>query len=103
MTGRSPSELYGELTARYGAPAYARIDTAASREQKAVLARLSPDQVSIDQLGGEPTCARYGDLLAEDSPARQLLRVGMARNPPPGISFTPGIPRTLMVHAAVYW
>jgi outer membrane receptor protein involved in Fe transport len=24
-------------------------------------------------------------------------------NPPPGISFTPGIPRTLMVHAAVYW
>jgi TonB family protein len=24
-------------------------------------------------------------------------------NPPPGISFTPGLPRTLMAHAAVYW
>jgi TonB family protein len=24
-------------------------------------------------------------------------------NPPPGISFTPGLPRTLMTHAAVYW
>jgi hypothetical protein len=24
-------------------------------------------------------------------------------NPPAGISFTPGIPRTLMTHAAVYW
>ena len=43
VTGRSPSELYAGLTERYGAPAYARIDTAAaSREQKAALARLSP-------------------------------------------------------------
>jgi len=24
-------------------------------------------------------------------------------NPPPGISFTPGLPRTLMVHGAVHW
>jgi TonB family protein len=28
---------------------------------------------------------------------------GEGANPPAGISFTPGLPRTLMVHAAVYW
>ena len=38
VTGHSPSERYRELTSRYGDPAYARIDTAASREQKAALA-----------------------------------------------------------------
>ena len=53
VTGRSPSELYAGLTDRYGAPAYARIDTAATREQKARLARLSPDQVTADELAGE--------------------------------------------------
>jgi phosphoglucomutase len=53
VTGQSPSQLYRDLTARYGAPAYARIDTAASREQKAALARLSADQVTASQLAGE--------------------------------------------------
>jgi outer membrane receptor protein involved in Fe transport len=28
---------------------------------------------------------------------------GEGLNPPAGISFTPGLPRTLMTHAAVYW
>jgi phosphoglucomutase len=53
VTRRSPSELYRDLTARYGTPAYARIDTAATREQKAALARLSPQQVTAGQLAGE--------------------------------------------------
>ncbi len=57
VTGHSPSELYRDLTARYGAPAYARIDTAASRAQKAALARLSPEQVTADQLAGEKITA----------------------------------------------
>jgi phosphoglucomutase len=57
VTGRSPSELYADLTARYGAPAYARVDTAASREQKAALARLSPDQVRAGELAGEKITA----------------------------------------------
>jgi len=57
VTGRSPSELYRELTSRYGDPAYARIDTAASRAQKATLARLSPEQVSATELAGEPITA----------------------------------------------
>jgi phosphoglucomutase len=57
-TGRTPAEHYREITGRLGDPAYARIDAPASREQKAALARLSPDQVSIDQLGGEPVVSR---------------------------------------------
>jgi phosphoglucomutase len=57
VTRRSPSELYEDLTDRYGAPAYARIDTAASRAQKAALARLSPEQVTADELAGEKITA----------------------------------------------
>ena len=57
VTGHSPSELYQDLTSRYGDPAYARIDTAASREQKEALARLSPEQVAATELAGEPITA----------------------------------------------
>jgi phosphoglucomutase len=53
VTGHSPSQVYAGLTERFGAPAYARIDTAASREQKAALARLSPEQVTARELAGE--------------------------------------------------
>jgi phosphoglucomutase len=57
VTGQSPSSLYRGLTSRYGDPVYARIDTAATREQKAALARLSPEQVSASELAGEPIIA----------------------------------------------
>jgi phosphoglucomutase len=54
VTGKSPSQRYAELTERFGRPAYARIDSPASRQQKAVLGKLSPDQVSADTLAGDP-------------------------------------------------
>jgi phosphoglucomutase len=54
VTGRTPSEHYAALTARFGEPSYARIDAPASREEKAVLGRLSPSQVTADTLAGEP-------------------------------------------------
>ncbi len=57
VTGQSPSELYRDLTGRYGDPAYARVDTAATREQKAALARLSSSDVSADELAGEKITA----------------------------------------------
>ncbi|MGQ4488999.1 phosphoglucomutase (alpha-D-glucose-1,6-bisphosphate-dependent) [Streptomyces sp. 372A] len=57
VTGESPSQHYAALTARFGEPAYARIDAPADREQKAVLARLSPEQVGADTLAGEPVTA----------------------------------------------
>jgi phosphoglucomutase len=57
VTGQSPSELYAGLTDRYGSPVYARIDTPATREQKAALARLSPDQIQASELAGEKITA----------------------------------------------
>ncbi len=58
MTGKSPSEHYRVLTERYGEPAYERVDAPATREEKAVLARLSPDQVTATELGGDPVTAK---------------------------------------------
>jgi phosphoglucomutase len=56
-TGRTPSEHWTELAERFGAPAYARVDAPATREQKAVLAKLSPEQVTATELAGEPITA----------------------------------------------
>jgi phosphoglucomutase len=58
VTGRSPSAHYRELTAVHGDPAYARIDSPATREQKAVLAELSPEQVRAETLAGERIVAK---------------------------------------------
>ncbi|MFE4957706.1 phosphoglucomutase (alpha-D-glucose-1,6-bisphosphate-dependent) [Streptomyces sp. NPDC056653] len=57
VTEKSPSEQYAALTTRFGEPAYARIDAPADREQKAVLAKLSPEQITADTLAGEPVTA----------------------------------------------
>jgi phosphoglucomutase len=57
-TGRTPSEHYRDLTARFGEPAYARTDVAATREQKAVLGKLSPEDVKATELAGEPITDR---------------------------------------------
>ncbi|MER5918067.1 phosphoglucomutase (alpha-D-glucose-1,6-bisphosphate-dependent) [Streptomyces sp. NPDC001982] len=53
VTGKTPSQHYAALTDRFGAPAYARIDAPASREEKALLAKLSPAQVTAETLAGE--------------------------------------------------
>ena len=58
VTGRSPTQRYRELTDRFGEPAYARIDSPATRQQKALLARLSPQQVAAATLAGDPITAR---------------------------------------------
>ncbi|HWJ52943.1 MAG TPA: phosphoglucomutase, alpha-D-glucose phosphate-specific, partial [Propionibacteriaceae bacterium] len=58
VTGKSPSELYAELTAAHGAPAYARVDAPANREQKAKLAKLDPSSVQATELAGEPIIAK---------------------------------------------
>ena len=57
VTGSSPSERYGELTALHGAPTYERIDAPATREQKAALGSMSPDQVPAGDLAGEAITA----------------------------------------------
>jgi phosphoglucomutase len=58
VTGSSPSELYRSLTSRFGDPAYARIDSPATRAQKAALGALSPSSVTADSLAGDPITAR---------------------------------------------
>ncbi|NOQ98525.1 alpha-D-glucose phosphate-specific phosphoglucomutase [Mycolicibacterium fortuitum] len=58
VTGKTPSQRYAELAERYGSPTYARIDAPADREQKARLAKLSPEQVSATELAGEPITAK---------------------------------------------
>ena len=55
--GQTPSQRYDELAEKYGAPAYARVDAPATREQKARLAKLSPEQVTATELAGEPITA----------------------------------------------
>ncbi|MET9117426.1 phosphoglucomutase (alpha-D-glucose-1,6-bisphosphate-dependent) [Streptomyces longwoodensis] len=57
VTGRTPSEHYAELTSRFGEPAYARIDAPATREEKALLAKLSPAQVTATSLAGDEVTA----------------------------------------------
>ncbi|MEA1794146.1 phosphoglucomutase (alpha-D-glucose-1,6-bisphosphate-dependent) [Rhodococcus qingshengii] len=57
VTGKSPSAHYAALAEKFGSPVYARIDAPATRAQKAVLAKLSPDQVSATELAGEPITA----------------------------------------------
>jgi phosphoglucomutase len=68
VTGRSPSEQYASLAGQYGDPAYARVDTAATREQKAALARLSPGQVTAAELAGEEITAKLTTAPGNNAP-----------------------------------
>jgi phosphoglucomutase len=51
--GRDPGEIYRDLTAEFGDPAYSRVDRSASPEQREALARLSPEQIRFTDLAGE--------------------------------------------------
>ncbi|MEV8004484.1 phosphoglucomutase (alpha-D-glucose-1,6-bisphosphate-dependent) [Streptomyces parvus] len=68
VIGSTPSEHYARLTGRFGDPAYARIDAPATREEKAVLAKLSPQQVKADTLAGEPVTAVLTEAPGNGAP-----------------------------------
>lgn len=51
---RDPGEIYRDLTSEFGEPVYDRVEAAATREQKEILARLSPEQVRSKEVAGEP-------------------------------------------------
>lgn len=57
-TGKDPAEHYETLVSQFGNPVYERIDVPATPEQKAVLKKLSPDQISASTLGGETILAK---------------------------------------------
>jgi phosphoglucomutase len=55
-TGRDPSQLFAELTSELGIPFYERIDVAATTQQKKALKDVSPEQLNIKELAGDPVC-----------------------------------------------
>lgn len=68
VTGKDPGEVYRGLTEQFGAPVYERIDAAATPEQKALLLRLSPQQVTARELAGDPIVAVLDRAPANDAP-----------------------------------
>jgi phosphoglucomutase len=67
-TGKNPGEHYRELTAEFGIPYYTRIDAPATPEQKAKLAKLTPDAVKESDLAGEPITAKLTTAPGNDAP-----------------------------------
>lgn len=52
-TGRDPSQLYQKMTEDLGLPFSTRVDAKATPQQKALLGKLSPEQVKSTTLAGE--------------------------------------------------
>jgi phosphoglucomutase len=67
-SGRDPGELYRDLTRDLGEPAADRVEARATPEQKAVLAKLSPEEVKHTELGGEKILARLTRAPGNDAP-----------------------------------
>ncbi|KPY73643.1 Phosphoglucomutase [Pseudomonas syringae pv. syringae] len=53
-TGRDPSQIYKTMTEQLGEPFSTRVDAKANPQQKALLSKLSPEQVTSTELAGEP-------------------------------------------------
>jgi phosphoglucomutase len=51
--GRDPGDIDSDLMREFGEPVYERVEAPATPEQKAILEKLSPEQVKIKDLAGE--------------------------------------------------
>jgi phosphoglucomutase len=58
LTSRDPGLHYQQLTAKFGAPVYRRVDAPAGPAQKNVLKRLAPQDVKANTLAGDQIVAR---------------------------------------------
>jgi phosphoglucomutase len=67
-TKTDPGQSYRKLTAKFGDPVYERIDAPASPEEKAILSKLSPEQVSAKELAGEPIKAMLTTAPGNNAP-----------------------------------
>lgn len=67
-TGKDPSEHYRDLEEQFGSPVYERLDAPASAEEKAVLKNLSPEQVTANELAGEPIIKKITRAPGNDAP-----------------------------------
>jgi phosphoglucomutase len=77
-TGKNPGEHYSELTAEFGTPYYTRIDAPATPEQKAKLAKLTPDAVKESDLASEPITAKLTKAPGNDAPIGGLKVVAQS-------------------------
>ncbi|MDR6611270.1 phosphoglucomutase (alpha-D-glucose-1,6-bisphosphate-dependent) [Leifsonia sp. 1010] len=68
VTGKSPSQLYRELTERFGDPVYQRVDAPATPEQKAALSKLDGDAIAATELAGKPITAKLSRAPGNDAP-----------------------------------
>ena len=68
VTGRDPGELYDDLTREFGDFAYERIDAPATPDQKAVLQRLSPEQMHGLDLAGDRITRRLTNAPGNGAP-----------------------------------
>ena len=66
--GRDPGEIYRELTREFGKPIYDRVEAPATLAQKAILAKLSPQQVQVKELAGEKIQAVLTSAPGNDAP-----------------------------------
>ena len=67
-TGRDPGEHYKDMIEKFGEPIYARIDAPATPEQKAILKKLSPEDVKEETLAGEPIKAILTNAPGNNAP-----------------------------------
>jgi phosphoglucomutase len=51
---RDPGQIYHELTTEFGESVYTRTEAPATVQEKAILKKLSPEQVRLKELAGEP-------------------------------------------------
>jgi phosphoglucomutase len=58
VTGKTPSQLYRELTEKFGDPVYERIDAAATPAQKSALGKLDGEAIPATELAGDPILAK---------------------------------------------
>ena len=66
--GRDPGEIYSDLTAEFGEPVYERVEASATPQQKALLEKLSPEQVKIKDLAGEKIQVILTNAPGNDAP-----------------------------------
>jgi phosphoglucomutase len=68
VSGKDPSAHHRELTERFGAPVYKRIDAPATLEQKAAFKKLTADSVKATELAGETIQSKITRAPGNDQP-----------------------------------
>ena len=84
VTGKDPGEHYRDLTAEFGTPEYSRVDAPATPEQKARSLKLSPEDVKVSKLAGDPITAKLTRAPGNDAAIGGLKVVRPEVGLPPG-------------------